>query len=143
MFALGKFLRSGEGEDYLVEGFVLLKPSLREIGVWVILFSHLLVMSSLQSSLSKAGGFQDRSDQVSSPAREGKDPMSKEEAIEKAKLKAKEMKYSVADHAVKVKEVNGKWAVSFVPMSPNQLGGGLVVMIDKQSGEIVSAKYQQ
>ena len=68
---------------------------------------------------------------------------SKEEAIEKARGKAAEIHYSLIEHVVEAKEIDGAWEVDFMPADPNSLGGGLKVVIDKETGEIVSTKYQQ
>ncbi len=68
---------------------------------------------------------------------------SKSAAIETAKTKANELNYSTEGHSVETKDAGDHWEVSFVPTNPNRLGGGLVVKLDKETGEILSAKFQQ
>lgn len=83
--------------------------------------------------------------QLSTPTEEVVDFMSEEQAIKIASAKAEELEYSLSDQKVGVREIDGQWRVSFFPRgSEGRIGGGgLVVVIDMQTGEILSAKFQQ
>ncbi len=69
--------------------------------------------------------------------------MNRERAIQTAIAKAQELGYSTENNDVQAVRKGGVWEVSFVPTGPDTLGGGLVVLIDTKTGEVVEAKFQQ
>ena len=66
-----------------------------------------------------------------------------DQAVETAVAKAAEMEFDLAGHDTQVANVDGKWQVSFVPSNPNQLGGGFMVTLSDETGEVESAQFGQ
>lgn len=115
----------------------------RQEPVILVILLCLAAIGTLQCSRFEGETLQGGSTRPAALIKESVNLIREKEASEKAKAKADEMKYSLADHAIDVADVDGHWEVSAVPTDPNRLGGGLVILIDKQTGEVVSAKFQQ
>ncbi len=68
-------------------------------------------------------------------------PLPEDELIEIAKLEAKKINFSLAGHTVATKVVNSQIEVSFY--EPTKFGGGITVVIDKSTGEVLNVWMDQ